>query len=107
MIESNLPFKLNPKYDFLLIHYSILERAYAGLSQNLKMKQDRKEWIEKVFFEKYKESMTIVIVSGRGNVKDLPAYVRFVNLSAITTALKEIKSKYLIHQIVYSSRNSK
>ena len=109
--KGNIPFKFNPNYDFLLVHYSILERAYGCLSEDDKKDDkgkilDRKEWINE-WFKKHKDNATIVVTSGRGNIEDLPSYVRYVNLSSVTTALKEIKSKYLIHQILYSSRKTK
>ncbi len=105
--NNNIPFDFNSKYDFLLVHYSILERAYGSLSEDKKKEcPDRKTWINN-WFDKYQDKFTIVVTSGRGNVKDLSKYVRFVNLSSLTTALKEIKSKYLIHQILYSSRKTK
>lgn len=104
--ENNIPFDFNPKFDFILIHYSLLERAWVSLSEDEKKKTPRKDWINS-WLEKYKDKATIVVTSGRGNLKDLPNHVRFTNLSSVTTALKEIKSKYLIHQIIYASRTTK
>ncbi len=104
--NNNIPFDFNPKFDFILIHYSILERAWVSLSEDEKNITPRKDWINS-WLEKYKNKATIVVTSGRGNVKDLPNHVRFTNLSSVTTALKEIKSKYLTHQIIYASRTTK
>lgn len=100
--NNNIPIAFNPKYDFILIHYSLLERAYKDGKDGKTREQCIDEWLKK-----YKDKASIVVTSGRSNVKGLPQHVSFVNLSAVTTALKEIKSKYLLHQIVYSSRKLK
>jgi hypothetical protein len=104
--STKIPFDFHPKFDFILIHYSLLERAYVSLTENEKNGLTREQWIS-VWLEKYKDKATIVVTSGRGNIQNLPNHVRYVNLSAVTTALKEIKAKYLLHQIVYSSRKTK
>ncbi|MBK8370390.1 MAG: hypothetical protein IPL20_03230 [Saprospiraceae bacterium] len=101
--NNSIPFEFRKAYDFIVIHYSILERAYASLNEQEKDKNDRKAWVNLQLAE-YKEYATVIVTSGRGNVDDLPDHVRFVNVSSITTALIEIQSKYLLHQILYSSR---
>lgn len=100
--NNNIPFPFNPKYDFILVHYSLLERAFKDGCDGKSREECISDWLDA-----YKDNASIVVTSGRSNVKGLPEYVSFVNLSAVTTALKEIKSKYLLHQILYASRKTK
>lgn len=79
--------------DFILIHYSILERMYK--------KEDIKSHIEK-----WAESINVVVTSGRGTPDSLSEKVRFVNLSSVITAFVDVRSKYAINYLLNSSRKS-
>lgn len=98
--------RMHPKMDFLLIHYSLLERAYENVKDKSEsIELNKKDWVNRKLDEMSKK-LNIVVTSGRGNIQGLPNKVRFVNLSVITTALVDIKSKYLILNILHSSRTS-
>lgn len=78
---------------FILIHYSILERIdQDGIFTNL------------LKWQKMNPNAHIVITSGRGRPKNLPDFVRFVNLSPVLSAFTEIRCKYLIYNLLNSSR---
>lgn len=79
--------------DFILIHYSILERMYK--KDEIKTKID-----------KWAESINVVITSGRGIPNNLSEKVRFVNLSSVITAVVDVRSKYAINYLLNSSRKS-
>ena len=94
------------KTDFLLIHYSLLERAYEREKEiNQAIILNKKDWVYMTLDEMSKK-LNIVVTSGRGNIQGLPNKVRFVNLSVITTALIDIKSKHLIHSVLHSTRTT-
>lgn len=82
--------------DFIIIHYSILERMYG-----------KEEINSKLLNELIGESkINVVITSGRGTPDNLPKKVRFVNLSSVITAFVDIRSKYAINYLLNSSRKS-
>lgn len=81
--------------DFILIHYSILERMY------------KKEEIDTELWKLIdKGNINVVITSGRGIPDNLSQNVRFVNLSSLITAFIDIRSKYAINYLLNSSRKS-
>jgi len=82
-------------YDFLVIHYGILER----ITGNDKIKIDS-------YLLKWAEICTVVVTSGRGVPSDLPDYVRFVSLSNIESAFVQIRNKYYITSVLHSARKS-
>lgn len=86
-------------YDFMLIHYGILERIF---------KNDNDDWKENMnhFLEKLPQRTRIVITSGRGVPGGLPKNVGFVSLSSVASALIEYKSKYLINSLMYAARKT-
>ena len=96
-IESFIDDKLKDtkETDFVLLHYSILERM-------------EKE-IDDLFYrdDKPKYNANIVITSGRGTPGGLPETVRFVNLSSVISAFVDIRSKYAINYMLNSTRKSK
>jgi hypothetical protein len=79
--------------DFILIHYSILERMYE--KDEIKTKID-----------KWAKNINVVVTSGRGIPNDLSEKVRFVNLSSVITAFVDVRSKYAINYLLNSSRKS-
>lgn len=79
--------------DFILIHYSILERMY------------KKEEI-KTHLGEWAKSINVVVTSGRGTPDNLSENVRFANLSSVITAFVEVRSKYAINYLLNSSRKS-
>lgn len=80
--------------DFILMHYSILERMF-----------DKKE-INKKIEEIIAKGINVVITSGRGIPDNLTPKARFVNLSSIITTFTDIRSKYAISYLLNSSRKS-
>lgn len=89
------------KTDFILIHFSILERICKS-GGNDKTKE----------INRFLESIAspgcaqIVITSGRGTLKGLTSKVRFVNLSPVITSFVEIRSKYYGNYLLNSSRKN-
>ncbi len=79
--------------DFILIHYSILERMYKDEELGSKL-------------ENWAERINVVITSGRGTPHNLPQSVRFINLSSVITSFVEVRSKYVINYLLNSSRKS-
>jgi len=97
-VEKYIKAKVNEarETDFILIHYSILERMYG-----------KEEINSKLLNELIGESkINVVITSGRGTPDNLPKKVRFVNLSSVITAFVDIRSKYAINYLLNSSRKS-
>ncbi len=85
--------------DFLLIHYSILERMF---NEDLERRHNN---VNDYLIELAKNT-NVVITSGRGTPEGLPKEVRFVSLSSVLYAFIEIRSKYLINYLLQSSRKS-
>ena len=83
------------KTDFILIHYSILERMY----QKEKIQENLKRLLNN-------SPINVVFTSGRGTPDNLSADVRFVNLSSVINAFVDVRSKYAINYLVNSSRKS-
>lgn len=82
--------------DFLLVHYSILERMWGS-----NMKEINK-YLEDIFAKQ----INVVVTSGRGTPEGLSPKVRFVNLSPVITSFVEIRSKYLTSTLLHSTRKS-
>ena len=80
--------------DFILIHYSILERMYNDKT------------LIKTKLEEWTKSINVVITSGRGIPDGLTERVRFVNLSSVITTFVDVRSKYAINYLLNSSRKS-
>lgn len=87
--------KLNSDFDFILIHYSILERIFNSDKNDIIM-----------FLKDLGTTNNVIITSGRGEPDGLPREVRFINLSSVIHALVETRSKYFINYILHQSRNS-
>lgn len=106
MKENNYGSPMYSEMDYMLIHYSLLERAYENEKEKNKVIEfQKKDWVHNKLKD-FSKKINIVVTSGRGNIQGLPNNVRYVNLSVVTTALIEIKSKYLIHNILHSSRTN-
>lgn len=88
-IKTNLPSS-----QFLLIHYSILERMYKS----------SKRKIGAALIQWSKSNATIVVTSGRGKPQDLPKEVCYVNLSPVLNVFTENRSKYSINYLLNSAR---
>ncbi len=86
-------------YDFMLIHYGILERIF---------KNDNDDWKEDMnqFLAGLPQNTRIVVTSGRGVPGGLPENIGFVSLSSVTSALIDYKSKYLINCLMYAARKT-
>lgn len=89
-IQSALPT------DFILIHFSIFERMYP----KDKIRENLKRLIGN-------SPINIVFTSGRGTPDNLGEDVRFVNLSSVISAFVDIRSKYTINYLLFSTRKSK
>jgi len=91
------------KTDFILIHYSILERIYEREPNKI---YKINEFLNEIAIH---EGPQIIVTSGRGGgaLTELSSKVRFVNLSSAISALVEIKSKYFSNYLLHSSRKNK
>ena len=91
------------KTDFILIHYSILERVFKNENSNKVVKIN--DFLNEISKE---NSPQIVITSGRGGgaLTELTSKVRFVNLSSVITSFVEIRSKYYSSYLLHSSRKN-
>lgn len=85
------------KNDYVLIHYSILERMFKNESNKLTAIND---YIDSL----YNTKCEIIITTGRGIIPGLTNKARFVNLSPIITSFIEITNKHLINYILSTTR---
>lgn len=100
-VKSYITNKLkNNSYDFLLIHYGILERIFKNDNG------DWKETMNQFLTDNLLPHTRVVITSGRGVPGGLPKNVGFVSLSSVTSALIDYKSKYLINCLMYAARKT-
>lgn len=86
------------KVDYVLIHYSILERMFNS-------EVDRIKAIN-YYLVGLSKSANVIVTSGRGTPDKLPCEVRFINLSSVILAFNEIRSKYQINYLLNSARKS-
>lgn len=93
-IENQIKL-LNKDHDFILIHYSILERIFDSNSNLINR-----------YLSQISKQTNVVVTSGRGTPENLTKEVRFVNLSPIISSFVEIRSKYLINYLLHSTRKS-
>lgn len=84
--------------DYILIHYSILERMFQSAN-------DRLDSINN-YLVSLSAKTNVVITSGRGVPDKLPKDVRFINLSSVIMAFNEVRGKYLINYLLYSTRKT-
>lgn len=92
-IENYVDEKIR-QCQFLLIHYSILERMYESSTE--KINKRLSEWSKKI---------RVVITSGRGKPPNLPTKeVCFIHLSPIMNAFVENRSKYAMNYLLNSAR---
>jgi hypothetical protein len=82
--------------DFILIHYSILERIFSKETDKLLAINN--------YLNQLNLNCQIVITTGRGIVVGLTYKVRFINLSPVITSFIEINNKHLINYILNSTR---
>ena len=94
-IAVSIKSELNPYFDFILLHYSILERIFGS---------DKKQINH--FLVALSFHINVVVTSGRGEPDELPMQVRFINLSTVLHALVETRSKYFTNYILHTSRKS-
>lgn len=81
--------------DFIVMHYSILERVYSN----------DKHDIDACLREQAK-ICNVVVTSGRGTPGELPVEVRFINLSSFLYAFLEVRSKHCINYVLNSTRKA-
>ncbi|MBS1952210.1 MAG: hypothetical protein JST37_14490 [Bacteroidetes bacterium] len=86
--------------DFLLIHYSILERIHHSKTGKEKLKAINDDLL------RYAGIINVVVTSGRGVPDKLPSEVRFINLSSVINAFNDVRGKFLINYLLNSSRKS-
>lgn len=99
--------------DFLVIHLGIIEKmikAHNELNPNQTYNKDRKEsvsdFLEGVICLPFNINRDrLVIISGRGLPPNLPAGMRYLNYSIVAQYLIDIRSKYLLNEIVFSARS--
>lgn len=84
------------KSDFILIHYSLLERIFNN-------ETDKTIAINN-FINNLTNNSQLVITTGRGIVSGLTPKARFINLSPVITSFIEINNKYLINYVLNSTR---
>jgi signal transduction histidine kinase len=105
-IESWLDTHLG-HLDALIIHIGILEKMLPGSSEDNGERKIMEYLKEKIIdVEEYK-SVHIVLTSGRGQPHNLPPEVRFVNFSALMDCLVLNRSKFVLTNLIYSSRRLK
>ncbi|MBK7683463.1 MAG: hypothetical protein IPJ26_13820 [Bacteroidetes bacterium] len=69
MKNNNYELPMNPEMDFLLIHYSLLERAYENEKEKEQVNGVRKkEWVHNKL-KNLSKKLNIVVTSGRGNIQ--------------------------------------
>ncbi len=82
--------------DFMLIHFSILERMYKDDMKMVEVKL--KDWAEKV-------KKRVVVTSGRGKPREhLPKEVCYVNLSPVLNVFTQTRSKYAMNYLLNQAR---
>jgi len=84
------------KCNFLLIHYSILERMYPNSKEEINTK---------LALWSTPENIRVVITSGRGKPHKLPSNkVCYVNLSPVLNVFTDARSKYSINYLLNAAR---
>jgi hypothetical protein len=92
-VEESKPSCYRPGRDFLLIHYSILERMYAN--EEILIRNTLCAWSK--YFD-------VIVTSGRGKPKVLPKEVRFLHLSPVLNVFTENRCKYSMINLLNSAR---
>ncbi len=87
--------------NFMIIHYSILERMFNDKDPNDASKKDPRI---NEHLKMWAKSTRIVVTSGRGKPKELPEEVCFVNLSPILNVFTQTRSKYTINYLLNQAR---
>lgn len=82
-------------HDFVLLHYSILERVF----------NNNKNMID-LCLRSMARRCNVVVTSGRGTPTGLPIEVRFIHLSSFLHAFSEVRSKHYISYVLHSTRKS-
>lgn len=81
---------------FIIVHYGLLERNFNNqISKSVAIHD---------YLNKLSKNYYVIVTSGRGTPKELPRTIRFVNHSAIINAFINLRLKYVITQLVFSSR---
>lgn len=81
-------------YEFMLIHFSILERLFEENPSKIETK-----------LQKWSEKTRVVVTSGRGRPKEhLPPEVCFVNLSSVLRVFTQARNKYSINYLLNQAR---
>jgi hypothetical protein len=97
-IKTYIETQISTGCNFALIHYSILERIFE------KVGDDKEKAINDYLDILSTQKIDIVVTSGRGIPQGLTKSVRYVNLSPVIMSLVDIRSKFLIHNILHSTR---
>lgn len=102
------------KADFLLIHLGIIEKLIEAHKQANSDKTYNKEadgvkqFIEEVLLENEKNVATkIIIISGRGKPHNMPKNYLYLNFSLVSQYCIENRLKYLLNEVVFSSKKIK
>ena len=91
-------------FDFVLIHYGILERIFKA--ETATSNKEWKELLDDYLKKLSQKGPRIILTSGRGVPSKLPSCVGFVSLSSVTAALIDYKSKYMFNCLMYAARKT-
>ena len=80
-------------YDFIVVHYGLLERWLGS-----------KPEVINDFIKKLIGTARVVIISDRGVLNDLTTNACFVSFSSVNDAMVEIRSKFLLKNLLSSTR---
>lgn len=86
---------------FIVIHYGILEKWFTDDGNEKKIDKIGKWLVDK----DNRIGARIVITSGRGIPHGIPEKIRVISWTSIQTALIDIRSKYLLSNVLYQSRS--
>jgi hypothetical protein len=84
-----------PNHQFVLIHFSIMERMFGNRDSNQLINEQLEEW---------SNAVEIVVTSGRGKPRNLTAKVRYLNLSPVLNVFMHARSKFAINYLLNQSR---
>ncbi len=99
MKVKNVKFSLQPiqtqTYQFMLIHFGILERLFKEQPDEMRKK-----------IANWSKQTRIVITSGRGRPREdaMPKDICFVNLSSVLRAFTQTRNKYAINHLLHQAR---
>lgn len=88
--------------DYVVIHLGVIEKLLSAQNKNKDDNKERKKLIESLFSD-LEVKPKIVITSGRAP-RDLPKEYSFITFSTCSNVLIESRLKYLLNEVLNSSR---